>query len=187
MVKILFLVFGQCRMPLLYPQTMKLRTKNPKWLTRGKDVRGVKIYRTARPPWHLIAPQRPPLLLTVMPSTRATRSRALPLKAATSCAALPRSICSRAWSTCSGDSFGLSPNFNPRRLAAFTPALVRSVISPRSSSASNATMCSMARPVGVTVSMASVMLWKRTPRAWMSCRMLGFGEQRNRSSRPVDT
>jgi hypothetical protein len=39
------------------------------------------------------------------------------------------------WSICCGVSFGLRPNFTPRRCAASTPARVRSLIRPRSSSA----------------------------------------------------
>ena len=70
----------------------------------------------------------------------------------------PPSICSRAWSICSGESFRFGPSFTPRRFAAFTPAFVRSIINPRSNSASKATMCSIARPSGYLVSICSVML-----------------------------
>src|ERR1019366_3814550 len=75
---------------------------------------------------------------------------------ATSGTGSPSSISLRAWAICGAVSFGLRPNFTPRRSAALTPARVRSVISERSSSASTPIICHMARPVGVSVSIASV-------------------------------
>jgi len=84
----------------------------------------------------------------------------------------PLSISSRAWSSCSGVSFGLRPNFTPRRHAAFTPARVRSLIRLRSSSARRPIICHMARPVGVAVSMASVSERNLTPRCLRSSRMV---------------
>jgi hypothetical protein len=62
----------------------------------------------------------------------------------------------RAWAICCEESFGFLPSFTPRRFAASLPALVRSCIRERSSSASTPTICHMARPVGVWVSMDSV-------------------------------
>jgi hypothetical protein len=52
-----------------------------------------------------------------------------------------------------GLQFSLRPNFTPRAFAAFTPARV---IRHRSTSARTPIICHMARPVGVSVSMASV-------------------------------
>jgi hypothetical protein len=55
-----------------------------------------------------------------------------------------------------GRQFRLMPEFTPRRCAAFIPARVRSTISDRSSSANTPVICHMARPVGVSVPIASV-------------------------------
>ena len=69
----------------------------------------------------------------------------------------------RACAIWGAESFGFLPNFTPRRCAAFTPARVRSVISERSSSASTPIICHMARPVAVSVSIASVSERNCTP------------------------
>ncbi len=80
----------------------------------------------------------------------------------------PCPISLRAWATCCADSSRLRPIFTPRATAAALPAFVRSCINGRSSSASIPAICHMARPVGVSVSIASVNDWKATPFAFRS-------------------
>jgi len=92
----------------------------------------------------------------------------------------PCSISLRAWSACCADSSRLRPIRTPRAIAAARPAFVRSCINDRSSSASIPTICHMARPVGVSVSIASVSDWKATPCAFrLSSRAI-----RSRNDRP---
>ena len=57
--------------------------------------------------------------------------------------------------TCCADSSRLRPILTPRATAAALPAFIRSCKSDRSSSARMPTICHMARPVGVSVSIAS--------------------------------
>ena len=74
-------------------------------------------------------------------------------------------------------SFGLRPNFTPRARAATIPAFVRSLIRLYSNSAISPTICHMARPVGESVSFASVSERKFTRGAsdWTKFENLGRG------------
>ena len=82
--------------------------------------------------------------------------------------ALPRRSASGRGRSAAQSNFRLRPNFTPRRFASFTPARVRSAIRLRSSSARTPIICHMARPVGVSVSMASVSDRNFTPRCFRS-------------------